>query len=126
MYMGLLEFFNNFENDINFKKYHNMLIVCKENKYVLLKYDGYEIKIECNEKDKFDWRIGFGLALSKMFGNQPKWKEHREFYRNKKRLLDYKQYALWCVMEYFENDMIRLNKLGNKIKEINENGKVDL
>ena len=107
-------------------KYSNKLIVCKEKKYVLLKWNGKEYKVQCHEKDKFDWRIGFGLALSQVFGNQPKWKEHREYYRNKKRQLDYKQYALWCIIEFYQNDIIAMSKLNNKIKEINENGKVDL
>lgn len=109
------------------KKFNNMLIICKEKKYVLLKRDNYEVKLQCHEEDKFDWRIGFGLALSQVFGKKPKWKEHREYYRNnKKRKLNYKEYALWCINEFYHNDMFDINNLECRIKKINENGKVDL
>lgn len=104
----------------------NMLIVNKEKKYVLLKIKGKEYRVDCHKDDKFDWLIGFGLALSKAFGKNAKWEETREFYRNKNRKLNYKEYAKWCVVEYFNNDMIEINNLKNKIKEINEYGKVDL
>ena len=117
-----------FKQDIKLdRKFNNMLIVCKNKKYVLLKYDGNEYKVQCHEQDKFDWRIGFGLALSQIYGKKSKWKEHREYYRNnKKRKLDYKKYALWCINEFYHNDMFDINNLEYRIKEINENGKVDL
>ena len=105
----------------------NMLIVSTKKKYVLLKIENKEYRIECNKEDKFDWRIGFGLALSQHFGKLPKWKKMREYYRDKeKRELDYKQYALWCVVEFFDNDMERVENLGLAIREIKGNGKVDL
>lgn len=104
----------------------DMLIVNKEKKYVLLKFNGKEYRVDCHEEDKFNWEIGFGLALSKAFGKQCKWEEIREFYRNKNRKLNYKEYAKWCIIEYFRNDVIEINNLKNKVKEINEYGKVDL
>lgn len=104
----------------------DMLIVNKEKKYVLLKLCGKEFKVSCHKDDKFNWFTGFGLALSKCYGNQEKWENAREFFRNKKRVLDYKEYAKWCVFEYFENDTIKLKEIQTKVKEINEYGKVDL
>lgn len=108
-------------------KFKDMLIVCKEKKYVLLKLCGEEYRVNCHEDDKFNWLIGFGLALSKAFGNNKKWKNAREYFRNSKtRKLDYKKYAEWCVFEYYGNDLSQVKELQNKIKEINEYGKVDL
>lgn len=103
-----------------------MLIVCKDKKIVIYKCLGKEFKIQCHEEDEFDWSIGFGLALSQAYGKRLKWKTHREYYRNKERKLDYKKYSLWCIMEYFNNDVTKLDKLDKLVKEINENGKVDL
>ena len=104
-----------------------MLIVNNNKKYVSYKINNKEYKVECHKDDKFNWFIGFGLALSKCYGNQEKWKNAREYFRNsKKRVLDYKEYAKWCVFEYFENDTIKLKEIQTKVKEINEYGKVDL
>ena len=104
-----------------------MLIINNNKKYVSYKINSNEYKVECHKDDKFNWFIGFGLALSKCYGNQEKWKNAREYFRNnKKRVLDYKEYARWCVFEYFENDTIKLKEIQTKVKEINEYGKVDL
>lgn len=108
-------------------KSNNMLIINKEKKYVLFKYLGEEYKVECHEKDKFNWFIGFGLALSQRYGDLKKWKNAREYFRNSKtRKLDYKNYAQWCVYQFYENDLTKVKELQNKVKEINEYGKVDL
>lgn len=105
----------------------DMLIVNKEKKYVLLKLDGKEYKVECHKDDKFDWLIGFGLALSKYYGNWNKSKNAREYFRNPKtHKLNYKEYAKWCVYDFFTNDTTKISNLQNKVKEINEYGKVDL
>lgn len=105
----------------------DMLIVNKEKKYVLLKLDGKEYKVECHKDDKFDWLIGFGLALSKYYGNWNKSKNAREYFRNPKtHKLNYKEYAKWCVCDFFMNDTTKISKLQDKVKEINEYGKVDL
>ena len=105
----------------------DMLIVNKEKKYVLLKLCGKEFKVECHKDDKFEWLIGFGLALSKFYGNWNKSKNAREYYRNPKtHKLKYKEYAKWCVCEFFMNDITKIGNLQNKVKEINEYGKVDL
>ena len=104
-----------------------MLIINSNKRYVLFKVGDKEYKVICHEDDKFNWFTGFGLALSKRFGNEEKWKNAREYFRNKKtRTLDYKNYAQWCVFEYFNNDTLKIKELQEKVKEINEYGKVDL
>lgn len=107
-------------------KSKNMLIINKEKKYVLLKFNGKEYRVDCHEEDKFNWEIGFGLALSKAVGKLCKWEKTREFYRDKNRKLNYKEYAKWCIIEYFNNDVIAFNRLKKAVEEINEYGKVDL
>lgn len=104
-----------------------MLIINKNKKYVIYKINNEEYRVDCHNDDKFNWYIGFGLALSKAHGNLDKWKNAREYYRNPKtHKLDYKQYANWCIFEVYKNDMVKIKELSDKVKEINELGKVDL
>lgn len=103
-----------------------MLIVCKDKKYVMLKYNNEEVKIQCHEQDEFDWKIGFGLALSKMFGASRNHKSAREYFRdNETHKLNYKEYAKWCIYDIYDN-LNDFKVIEDKVKEIEENGKVDL
>ena len=104
-----------------------MLIINNNKKYVSYKIDNKEYKVECHKDDKFNWFTGFGLALSKCYGNQKKLKNAREYFRNQKtHKLDYKNYAQWCVFEHYCNDLVKVKEIQTKVKEINEYGKVDL
>lgn len=88
---------------------HCEVFVNKEKRTVTLKGFNEPTTIHCHEEDEFDWEIGFGLALSKAFLT-PKHKMMREMLRNKNRKLDYKTYAKWCIIEYFEGNEKRKNK----------------
>lgn len=112
-----------------------MLIINKDKKYVIYKVNNKEYRVDCHNDDKFDWQIGFGLALSKCFGKNHKWQRARENFRHNiineedgkvKRVLDYESYSKWCIYEYYHNDTDEIKNLKNKVKEINELGKVDL
>lgn len=111
-----------------------MLIINKDKKYVIYKVNNKECRVDCHNDDKFDWQIGFGLALSKFYGNQYKWQRARENFRNTitddngsvKRVLDYESYSKWCIYEYYHNDTDDMANLVQRVKEINELGKVDL
>ena len=112
-----------------------MLIINKNKKYVIYKINNTEYKVECHEDDEFNWQIGFGLALSKCFGKSHKWQRARENFRHNiineedgkvKRVLDYESYSKWCIYVYYHNDTDEIKNLQNKVKEINELGKVDL
>ena len=117
------------------KKIRCMLIINKNKKYVIYKKNNEEYRVDCHNDDQFDWQIGFGLALSKCFGKQYKWQSARENFRHNiineedgkvKRVLDYESYSKWCIYEYYHNDTDEIKNLQNKVKEINELGKVDL
>lgn len=112
-----------------------MLIINKDKKYVIYKINNEEYRVDCHNDDQFDWQIGFGLALSKCFGKSHKWQRARENFRHNiineedgkvKRVLDYESYSKWCIYEYYHNDTDEIKNLQNKVKEINELGKVDL
>ena len=117
------------------KQPRGMLIINKDKKYVIYKVNNKEYRVDCHNDDKFDWQIGFGLALSKCFGKSHKWQRARENFRHNiineedgkvKRVLDYESYSKWCIYEYYHNDTDEIKNLKNKVKEINELGKVDL
>ncbi len=117
------------------EKIRCMLIINKDKKYVIYKINNEEYRVDCHNDDKFDWQIGFGLALSKSFGKNHKWQRARENFRHNiineedgkvKRVLDYESYSKWCIYEYYHNDTDEIKNLQNKVKEINELGKVDL
>lgn len=112
-----------------------MLIINKDKKYVIYKKNNKEYRVDCHKDDEFNWQVGFGLALSKCFGKQYKWQRARENFRHNiineddgsvKRVLDYESYSKWCIYEYYHNDTDDMAKLVQKVKEINELGKVDL
>lgn len=116
-------------------KQRDMLIINKDKKYVIYKVNNKEYRVDCHKDDEFNWQVGFGLALSKCFGKQYKWQRARENFRHNiineddgsvKRVLDYESYSKWCIYEYYHNDTDDMAKLVQKVKEINELGKVDL
>ena len=102
------------------------LCVNSDKKTVVLvyffEYGGSSVfKEKCSEEDKFDWKIGLGLCLSKIYGRNQKWKKHREFFRNKNtHKLDYKKYSYWCINEIFNNNQIVLNDIENQLKKSGE------
>lgn len=118
-------------DDFKFKQYRYLLdgtlFVDKVKKTVVFKKNEEVYKVKCDEEDKFDWKIGFGLALSHCYGDQLHWKETREHMRNKKtHKLDYKRYAKWCVIEYFKNNVILIDLIDEQVKKIKTYGKVEL
>lgn len=109
----------------NVENNKKMLIICKEKRYVMIKYCGAEYKVKCHINDEFDWEIGFGLALSRLYEKTEDYKFAKKYFTNDNGELDYKEYAKWCIYENYP-DLSDYVKLKEKVKEINGNGKVDL
>ena len=65
-----------------------------------VKKDTYVVK--CHAQDTFDLITGIGLAISQCYAGSKKHSAMRELLRNSKRRLDYKTYAKWCVLDFFE------------------------
>lgn len=101
-------------------------IINYEKKCVFLQIKNEKITIKCDEEDKFDWKIGLGLAISKLNDNE-KYKQHREFFRNKKtRKLDVKKYSRWVLNEFYGNDMFDLENLELRVKNAKDKEFIDL
>lgn len=98
----------------------------KEKKCVFLQLDDKKINVKCADEDKFDWKIGLGLAISKLREN-PKFKANREFFRNNKtHKLDIKKYTNWILNEFYNNDMIDLQNLELRVKNAKDKEFIEL
>lgn len=75
------------------------IIVDEKNRVVVVENCFKKLVVKCDKDDKFDLKIGLGLALSH-WNDCKKYRVMREFFRNKKRMLDYKKYANWVLLDY--------------------------
>lgn len=85
------------------KKMWHKIIVDEKNRVVVVESNFNKLVVKCDKDDKFDLKIGLGLALSHWY-NCKKFRIMREFFRNKKRMLDYKKYANWVLLDYCDYD----------------------
>ncbi|MGN1337387.1 MAG: hypothetical protein ACI4WW_02815 [Candidatus Coprovivens sp.] len=102
-----------------FKKYKpNFFTINRTKKTIHLSYNGNEVTIKCSEEDKFDWKIGLGLAISKVGAiNNKVAKFHRELLRNEKtHKLNYKKYSMWCLYEFFNYNNAPIKSIDLLIK----------
>lgn len=111
---------------VKFTKPISRFIINYEKKCVFLQLKDKKINIKCDEKDKFDWKVGLGLAISHLNDNV-KYKEHRNFFRNKKtHQLDIEKYAEWVLKDYYHNDMYDLENLELRVKNAKDKEFVEL
>lgn len=107
-------------------KIQSRFTINKEKKCVFLQLDNKKINVKCADEDKFDWKIGLGLAISKLRDNA-KLKAHRQFFRNNKtHKLDIKKYANWILSEFYHNDMIDLHNLELRVENAKDKEFIDL
>lgn len=110
------------------KRFNLRFLINKEKRTLFLEFANRKVTIKCDQEDKFDWKIGLGLALSKANAiNEEKARVHRNWFRNKKtHLLDYKKYAEWVLIEFYNNDMEDLYNLENRVKKAKDKEFIDL
>lgn len=107
-------------------KIHLRFTINKEKKCVFLQLGNKKINVRCADEDKFDWKIGLGLAISQLRDNG-KFKAHREFFRNNKtHKLDIKKYTDWILSELYHNDMIDLHNLELRVKNAKDKEFIEL
>lgn len=85
------------------KTMRNKIIVDEKNRVVVVEDNFRKLVVKCDKDDKFDLKVGLGLALSHWYDCK-KYRVMREFFRNKKRMLDYKKYANWVLLDYCDYD----------------------
>lgn len=107
-------------------KINSRFTINKEKKCVFLQLGSKKINVKCADEDKFDWKIGLGLAISQLRDNG-KFKAHREFFRNNKtHKLDIEKYTNWILNEFYHNDMIDLHNLELRVKNAKDKEFIDL
>ena len=109
--------------------YHPRFLINKEKRTLFLQYYDRKIVIKCHKDDKFDWKIGLGLALSNAIAINPKKAQnHRNvWFRNKKtHKLKYKEYANWVLTEFYNNNMEDLYNLEQRVKEAKDKEFIEL
>lgn len=111
---------------VEFVKPTSRFQINEEKKCVFLQLGSKKINIKCDKEDKFDWKIGLGLAISQLNDNAI-YKAHREFFRNNKtHKLDIKKYANWILSEFYHNDMIDLHNLELRVENAKDKEFIDL
>lgn len=91
-------------------------VINEKKKTVVLYNKLNKVIIKCHEEDTFNLETGVGLALSKFFDCK-KYRAMREFFRNKRKKLDYKKYASWVILDYWGYNYTIMNKFLEELKE---------
>lgn len=91
-------------------------VINEKKKTVVLYNEQKKVIIKCHEEDTFNLEIGVGLALSK-FLDCKKYRAMREFFRNKRKKLDYKKYASWVILDYCGYNYTKRNKFLEELEE---------
>ena len=86
----------------------------KTKKKLYLKYFGKEIRVKCDEKDKFDWKIGLGLALYRVCQKDNDVKYMKKNY-------NYKKLAEYCLYKFYAFDENKIKELEERVNNSKEN-----
>lgn len=86
----------------------------KTKKKLYLNFVGKEIRVKCDEKDKFDWEIGLGLALYRVYQKQNDVKYMKKNY-------NYKKLAEYCLYKFYNFDENKIKDLEDRVNNSKEN-----
>ena len=86
----------------------------KTKKKLYLKYAGKEIRVKCDENDKFDWKIGLGLALYRTYQKYNDVKYMKKNY-------NYKKLAEYCLYKFYDFDENKIKELEERVNNSKEN-----
>lgn len=86
----------------------------KTKKKLYLKFVDKEIRVKCDEKDKFDWKIGLGLALYRVYQKENDVKYMKKNY-------NYKNLAKYCLYKFYDFDENKIKDLEERVNNSKEN-----
>lgn len=86
----------------------------KTKKKLYLKYFDKEIRVKCDEKDKFEWKIGLGLALYRVYQKNNDVKYMKKNY-------NYKKLAEYCLYKFYDFDEKKIKDLEERVNNSKEN-----
>lgn len=102
--------FREFINDI----FKSQFAFNKTKKKLYLNYFDKEIRIKCDEQDKFDWKIGLGLALYRVYQKDNDVKYMKKNY-------NYKKLAEYCLYKFYNFDENKIKDLEDRVNNSKEN-----
>lgn len=73
-----------------------------------------EIRVKCDEQDKFDWKIGLGLALYRTYQKYNDVKYMKKNY-------NYKKLAEYCLYKFYNFDENKIKDLEDRVNNSKEN-----
>lgn len=91
----------------------------KENKITIAFLNGKKFTIKCDEKDKYDYRIGLGIVVSKINDNNNDLKYLRDH-------MAWKEYYLYCYNKFFYFNTEKIKAFENAVFAENEQFKLKL
>ena len=86
----------------------------KTKKKLYLNYLGKEIRVKCDEKDKFEWKIGLGLAYESVYQKENDVKYMKKNY-------NYKKLAEYCLYKFYNFDENKIKDLENRVNDSKQN-----
>lgn len=86
----------------------------KTKKKLYLKYFGKEIRVKCDKNDKFEWKIGLGLALYRVYQKENDVKYMKKNYT-------YKKLAEYCLYKLYNFDENKIKDLEDRVNNSKEN-----
>lgn len=102
--------FREFINDIS----KSQFAFNKTKKKLYLKHFDKEIRVKCDEKDKFEWKIGLGLALYRVYQKENDVKYMKKNY-------NYKKLAEYCLYKFYDFDENKIKDLEERVNNSKEN-----
>lgn len=114
-----LEDFKEEELIIKFREFINDIFKIqfafnKTKKKLYLNFFGKEIRVKCDENDKFDWKIGLGLALYRVYQKNNDVKYMKKNY-------NYKKLAEYCLYKFYNFDENKIKELEDRVNNSKEN-----
>lgn len=94
----------------------NRVMVLPDERLTILLIDSKKYVIKCHNDDKFDYKIGIGIAISKHLERVLKGSFTKEL-KLLKTSLDYKDYAEYCLKKYYAFDLNKVNKLFERVRK---------
>ena len=86
----------------------------KTKKKLYLNYFGKEIRVKCDKNDKFEWKIGLGLALYRAYQKDTDVKYMKKNYT-------YKKLAEYCLYKFYDFDENKIKDLEDRVNSSKEN-----
>ena len=99
---------NNMDTNKNKTMRPDSIMIDEENKVVVAFLNNKKIKVVCDKDDKFDFRIGLGVVVSKINDAN---KELQYLRQN----MNWKQYYLYCYKKFFYFDANRIKAFENSV-----------